>query len=151
MTVAHPTDQRSPRQTDGRGQRRLTPFSWMLLLLGTFGFAAFWVLFSVAYDHQFSWMAVFGALDIAWMLRLGGWRPGPRRAALGLAATLVIVAVANWGIASSQVGAMLGLDPLEAATKLGPHFAWTLIQLANTGADLAWLAAAAVVALVASR
>ncbi|MGO1002125.1 hypothetical protein [Lysobacter sp. CA196] len=150
MTVAHPTEQRSPARAD-RGERRVTPFSWLLLLLGTFGFAAFWVLFSVAYDHQFSWMAVFGALDIAWMLRLGGWRPGPRRAALGLAATAVIVVVANWGIASSQVGAMLGLDPLEAATKLGPNFAWTLIQLANTGTDLAWLAAAAVVAVLASR
>ncbi|MGJ7902592.1 hypothetical protein [Lysobacter sp. 1R34A] len=150
MTVAHPTEQRSPASAD-RHERRVTPFSWLLLLLGTFGFAAFWVLFSVAYDHQFSWMAVIGALDIAWMLRLGGWRPGARRAALGLSATAVIVVVANWGIASSQVGAMLGLDPLEAAPKLGPHFAWTLIQLANTGTDLAWLAAAAVVAVVASR
>ena len=86
MTVARPTEQRSPASADRR-ERRITPFSWLLLLLGTFGFAAFWVLFSVAYDHQFSWMAVFGALDIAWMLRLGGWRPVSMAIAIQAAAS----------------------------------------------------------------
>ncbi|MEI2454116.1 hypothetical protein ABU614_11985 [Lysobacter firmicutimachus] len=150
MTVAVPTEPRAPRQTE-RAQRRVTAFSWLLLALGTVGFAAFWVLLAVAWDRQCSWMAVLGALDIAWMLRLGGWRPGPRRAGLGLAASALIVLIANWGIAASQYGGMLGFGPLESSTRLGPNFAWTLFQLANSGTDLIWLALAAAVAVVASR
>lgn len=150
MTVAVPTEPRIPRQSE-RPQRRTTPFSWLLLVLGTVGFAAFWVLLAVAWDRQCSWMAVLGALDIAWMLRLGAWRPGPRRAALGLAASALIVLIANWGIAATQYGGMLGFDALESATRLGPNFAWTLFQLANTGTDLIWLGLAAVAAVVASR
>ena len=35
--------------------------------------------------------------------------------------------------------------------KLGPEFAWLLMRLGNSVADLAWLAAALLVAVFASR
>jgi hypothetical protein len=165
MTVAVPPDHHAtaPRARASQGEasqsehpqagaeRRMTPLSWLLLVLGIFGFAAFWVLLSLAWDRQCSWMAVLGALDIAWMMRLGGWRPGPRRLTFGVLATVAIVLFANWGIAAGQYGAVMGLDPLDSASKLGPNFFLILFQLANSGTDLIWLGIALIVAAVASR
>ncbi|MGO1071348.1 hypothetical protein [Lysobacter sp. CA199] len=150
MTVA-PPDRSAATQTAPASSGRLSLFSWLLLALGTFGFAAFWVLLSLTFDRQYNWVAVLGALDIAWMLRLGGWRPGWRRAALGLAVTALIVALANWGIVAGQIGTVLGLDPMESAAKLGPNFFWNLAVLANSGLELVWLGIALIVAAVASR
>lgn len=125
--------------------------SWLLLLLGIGGFAAIWVVLAWSNDTQCSWMALLGALDIAWMLRLGGWPSGPRRALLGTVATAVIVLLANWWIIAVQLGAVLGLEPWDSATRLGVHLAWTLAQLANGPLDLVWIAAALVLAAIASR
>lgn len=125
--------------------------SWLLLLLGVGGFAAVWVIVGLYSDAQSSWMAVLGALDVAWMLRLGHWPPGPRRAALGVAATAAAMLLANWGITSGQLGAALGLEPWDSALRLGLHHAWTLAQLANGVGDALWLALALVVAALAAR
>jgi hypothetical protein len=130
---------------------RITWLSWSLLLLGTCGFAAIWVILGLYSDTQNSWMAVLGALDIAWMLRLGHWRPGPRRAALGVAATVVMMLLANWGITSGQLGGVLGLGAWDSAVRLGLHHAWTLAQLANGIGDALWLVLALVVAALSSR
>lgn len=132
-------------------RRRATPFSWLLLVLGACGFAAVWVLVSLYADRQASWMAVFGALDIAWMLRLGGWPRGWGRAVAGVVATGAIVALANWGITATQLGATLGFDPLDSAFRLGAHHAWILIQLANGLIDQLWIAGALVLAALLSR
>jgi len=125
--------------------------SWMLLLLGTSGFAAIWIVLSLFNDAQNSWMAVLGALDVAWMLRLGRYPAGPRRMTLAVIATAAIVALANWGIIASQLGQVLGLQPWESAIRLGTHLAWTLFQLANGATDLALYAIALVVAAIAAR
>ncbi|MEI2431028.1 hypothetical protein RDV84_13670 [Lysobacter yananisis] len=146
MTVAAPPDRPAPPVA---GRVRL--YSWLLLALGTFGFAAFWTLAAVSLDRQLAWLAVLGALDIAWMLRLGGWRRGWTRAALGLIATALIVLVANWGIVAGQLSGPFGLDLASSATKLGPNLFWTLFHLANAGPELIWIAIGLVVAAVASR
>ena len=125
--------------------------SWPLLVLGVFGFAAAWVTLGIYNGSQNSWMAVLGALDIAWMLRLGGWPRGPARVAAALFATIAIVVLANWGIIAAQLGAMLGLMPWASALKLGFHHAWTLAQLANGAGDVAWLLLALLVAAVTAR
>lgn len=134
-----------------RDRRMSVPLSWLLLVLGTCGFAAAWITLSFFNDVQNSWMAVVGALDIAWMLRLGYWPRGPGRIAAAVIAVLAMVALANWGIIASQLGSMLGLTPWESAIRLGTDHAWTLAKLANGGADLAWLLAALVVAVLSSR
>lgn len=151
MTVAPPDRPVAPSRAAPAAGRGLSLFSWLLLALGTFGFAAFWVLLSIAFDHQYSWMAVLGALDIAWMLRLGGWRAGPKRIGAAVIATGLIILIANWGIAAGQIGNLMGLDPLASSAKLGLNFFWNLFQLANGGMDLVWLGAALIVAVVASR
>lgn len=125
--------------------------SWSLLMLGTAGFAALWVLAALYTHRQLSWMAVVGAVDVAWLLRLGRWPAGTGRALAGLAATSAVVVLANWWIIAAHLSGMLGLSPWDTATRLGWNHAWTLTQLANGAGDLAWIAAALIVAAVASR
>jgi hypothetical protein len=85
------------------------------------------------------------------LLRLARMAPGWTRSALGVATTALAIALANWGIAAAQIGKLMGLLPWESAFKLGPQYAWTLVGLANKPADLAWLAAALLLAAIASR
>jgi hypothetical protein len=101
--------------------------------------------------RQCSVMAILGALDVAIILRLGSWRPGPGRVALAVLATTAIIILANWIIIAAQLGAMLGLSPWDSALRLGSHHAWTLATLANGTGDLAWLAAAWLVAAISTR
>lgn len=131
--------------------RRASWFSWLLLLLGACGFAALWVLGSLYTGRQLGWMALLGALDIAWLLRLGGWRPGTGRMVAGIVATAAIVIVANWWITATQIGAMVGLDPWNSALRLGWHHAWILVQLANGAFDALWVAMGLGVAAWLSR
>jgi len=131
--------------------RRATWFSWLLLLLGAFGFTAVWVLASLYTGRQLGWMAVLGALDIAWVLRLGGWQRGLGRMIAGVAATAGIVVASNWFITATQLGGMLGLDPWDSAMRLGWHHAWILITLANHAMDAVWIAVGLIVAAWLSR
>ncbi len=126
-------------------------FAAALLLLGSLGAAAAWVLVAMALDRQSSWMALVAAADAALIVRLAGLRPGPARALCGALATLLAILAANWGIVAAWLGRNLGLLPWESMTKLGPEFGWLLMRLGNGGADLAWLAAALLVAAFASR
>lgn len=122
-----------------------------LLMLGTAGFAAAWILLAASRDSQLSWMAVLAALDAAMLLRLGRMRGGMPRALLAVLATAVAIVLANWGIAAAQIGRMLGLLPWESAMRLGLDYAWNLVVLANGTVDLAWFAVALVAAALASR
>ena len=126
-------------------------FAAALLLLGSLGAAAAWVLVAMALDRQSSWMALVAAADAALIVRLAGLRPGSARALCGALATLLAILAANWGIVAAWLGRSLGLLPWESMTKLGPEFGWLLMRLSNTTADLAWLAAALLVAAFASR
>ncbi|GAB3099199.1 hypothetical protein [Lysobacter terrae] len=124
----------------------------LLLLLGAcVGFAVIWVVLAWSNDSQCGWMAVLGALDMAWILRLSGWRPGIARSLVGVAGTALIVVLANWGIIAVHLGEAMGFDPLDSALRLGPHHAWQLAQLANGSTDLAMIAAGLVLAAIASR
>lgn len=122
-----------------------------LLLLGSLGIAAAWMLFALASDRQLGWMAVVAAFDATLMLRLGRMRPGWQRAAAAVLGTVLAIALANWGIVASQVGKSMALLPWESLFRLGPDFIWTLTLLANGAVEFAWWAAALVVAAVASR
>ena len=146
MTASVPRPAEARRSARGVGW-----MSWLLLSVAVLGFAAVWVLLGANTGRQHSWMAVVAALDVAWVLRLGGWRPGVLRLALGVAGTATAIALANWWLIAAHLGAMLGLQPWESAVRLGSGLAWTLAQLANGTADLAWIAVALVVAAVASR
>lgn len=126
-------------------------FAFLLLLLGTAGCAALWILLAAATGRQCSWMAVVAAFDAALLLRMARVRPGPARALWAVLVTAAAITAANWFIIASQLGRMLGLLPWDSAFKLGAHHAWTLARLANDSIDVAWLGAGLVIAAVASR
>jgi len=123
----------------------------ILLLIGSMGFAAAWILLAWARDQQCSWMAVLAAVDAVLLVRLARMPAGWLRATLAGAATAVSILLANWGIAAAQMGKPMGLLPWESMGKLGPSFAWVLVTQANHPADLAWLWLGLVLAVVASR
>jgi hypothetical protein len=125
--------------------------AFSLLLVGSAGFAAAWVLLAWMRDRQCSWMAVLAAIDAVLLLRLAHARPGWSRGAAAVLATAASIGLANWGIVAAQMGRPMGLLPWESMAKLGPSLAWTLATLANQPADLAWLWIALVVALLAGR
>lgn len=122
-----------------------------LLLLGCMTAVIAWMLVMLATGRQSGWMALLGALEIAWMLRLGTLQAGRLRIAIATVATLAVIVTANWGIASAQIGASMGLDPWASALKMGPSLAWTLLSLANGGFDWLCYAAALVGAAWSAR
>jgi hypothetical protein len=122
-----------------------------LLVLGSLGCAAAWILLALASDRQCSWMALLAGLDAAFLLRLARMPAGRARMLVAMLGAGATIAVANWGIIAGQMGRAMGLLPWESALKLGPHHAWTLAGLANTPTDLAWLAAGLLLATIAAR
>jgi hypothetical protein len=130
------------------------PARWLapvLLLLGGLCLTLIWIMLAVYSGKACGWMAVLGALDAAVMLRLGGMPRGARRAVLAVLATLAMLGLANWGIAATQIGFAMGLNPWDSALKLGAGYAWTLAGLANQLIDRVWIAVALIVAAVAAR
>jgi hypothetical protein len=130
---------------------RMRWFAIPLLLVGSFGFAAAWVLLAFARNQQCSWMAILAAVDAALLLRMARLPKTWRRPTLAVIATAATIVLANWGIAAAQIGRVMGLLPWESLTKLGPFYAWTLANLANPPADLLWLVASLVLAAIATR
>ena len=131
---------------------RPSPLRALLLVLGCLGFAAAWVMLARFLESQASWLTPVAALDVAWMLHLGRTRPGLRRALLAVVSMLAIIALANWGIAATEIGRSMGLLPWESALRLGPDYARELILLANTRTDLAWyVAGIALAGVIAHR
>lgn len=130
---------------------RVPLFAIILLLIGSSGIAAAWVLFAFAGDRQASWIAVLAAIDAALLLRLGRMPAGWIRALCAVSGTALTIVLANWGIAAAQVGKAVGLLPWDSLLRLGPQFTWTLSTLANGPVDYAWWCAALVIAAVMSR
>ncbi len=130
------------------------PARWLapvMLFFGGILFALLWMLLALYLGWQCGWMAAAGALACALMLRLGGMPRGWPRVIAAVLGTLLLISLVNWGIASAQIGASLGLNPWDSALKMGCDYAWTLAKLANGNADLVWMALALPVAAVAAR
>ena len=120
-----------------------------LLALGTFGFAAAWIMVALRYDRQFAWLAPLAAADMVLLLAAARHAPGMARAGWAFLATLATIMLANFGIIAAQVGLGMGLLPWESALKLGPDYAFELARLALRPIDLGWLALGLVVAIAA--
>jgi len=116
-----------------------------MLLLGLLVAPMAWVLLALMTGRQVGWMAVVTALELVFMLRLGTLGPGPLRIALVVLGTLLVSAVAYWSIASAWMGGSIGLNPMDASLRMGPHLAWTLTNLANGAMEWIWLAVGVVV------
>lgn len=125
---------------------RTVTWLWsLMLLLGLLVAPLAWMVLALMTGRQVGWMAVVSALELVFMLRLGTLGPGRLRIALVVLGTLLVAALANWAIASAWMGGSIGLDLWDATTRMGPHLAWTLINLANGAMEWLWLAVAVVV------
>ncbi|MBV2208282.1 MAG: hypothetical protein KUL77_01810 [Thermomonas sp.] len=108
-----------------------------LLLLGSAGFAAAWMLLALLTNSQCAWMALVGAADIALLQRLSGWPQGVCRAIWAGAAQALILIATNVLIAAGHIGQEMGLRPWESALKIGADYAWLLIRMATSHMDAA--------------
>jgi len=122
------------------------------VLAGVLGADAVWVVLAVASNRPCSWMSLLLAVDVALLLRLTGAPPGMARVLVAVLATALGVALAQWLIVATQMGVVLGLQPLDSALRLGPALARALLRLSLGQGDLAWmLASLPLAALVARR
>ncbi len=137
-----------PTSVSARSVNWLWP---LMLLIALVAAVLLWWFVALASGRQAGWMAVVGAVELAFMLRLGALRRPWLRIGLTLLGTVLVAAVANWAIAASYVGSSLGLVPWESALRMGPHMAWTLVQLANGAAEVMWLGVALVVGWFVAR
>jgi hypothetical protein len=115
------------------------------------GVSAVWAGVSLILAGICAWIAVLAALDAALLLRLASWPSGSGRAALALAVTLATVLVANYFVASAQIGRVMGLRPVEAVTRMSLDLAALYAQSNFGPIEAAWYAAAAVVAWLSAR
>lgn len=95
-----------PHSTPNRAVHWLWP---PLLLLGCSIALIAWILIALVSEHQAGWFAFAVALDVAGMLHLGTLRRGWLRLSVALTATLGTILAANWGIAATQIGIVMGL------------------------------------------
>ncbi|KRG45946.1 hypothetical protein ARC20_06980 [Stenotrophomonas panacihumi] len=137
-----------PKTASARTSHWLWP---LLLLLGCATALIAWLLVALSLGQQAGWMAILVALESAFMLRLGTFRPGTARAVIAVVATLGVILSAQWAIASAQMGFVMGLDVLASCLRMGPRLAWLLSSMANGWFDLACWAVGLVVAWVVAR
>jgi len=119
-----------------------------LLLLGSLGFAAAWILLGSRYESLCTPMTVLAALDAALLLHLARVRRGTLRVALAVTVTLVASVVAIGTLVSARIGGQLGLSPWESARQLGFASARVIVEMSLDRVDLAWLLAGLVIAVV---
>lgn len=119
---------------------------WLLpgvaVLAGGAGVCAAWVAVGALSGSSSSWVALLAALDIALMLRLTRAPAGRARQVVALLATAATVAASQWFMAAARVGALVGLDPLASASRLGPALGWQVVQLSLDRVDWVLLLAA---------
>jgi hypothetical protein len=118
---------------------KISATDWLLpgvaLTVGVLGMSAVWVAVAVLSERPCSWLALFAALDMAMLLRLTNAPPGLLRMLLAVAATAAAAALSHWMIAASQMGFVLGLEPMASALRLGPVLAWEMSKLSLNRVD----------------
>ena len=118
---------------------RFSSLAWALptvaTLAGVAGMVGAWVALGALAGSSFSWLALVAAVDVALLLRLTHAPPGRARSAVALLATLAIVAIAQWLLAATRVGALVGLEPFASLSRLGPALGWQVIKLSLDRVD----------------
>lgn len=146
MSFAEPA---TPARTGhGRGAILLAVVAMATAILGI---AALWTTINLMTQSLNAWAALVAALDAALLLRLAGIRGGALRIAFAEATTVATTLLAAFLTATTRVGMLFGVEPFEAAQRTGWRMAWTVISARVDAVDCALLAAALVVAWLASR
>src|SRR5688500_13465763 len=106
------------------------------LAVGVLGVTAAWVGLHMLLRTPVAWMAPVAALDMALMLRLAAAPPGRTRATLATVGTAVAIATSLWMVAATTMARVLGMSPIESATRLGPVLAGELFRHATSAWDI---------------
>jgi hypothetical protein len=109
------------------------------LAVGLLGIVAAWTGLHMVLQSPVAWMAPVAALDMAWMLRFSGARPGRARAAVAVSATAIAIAATIHRLAATQMARLIGLTPMESAQRLGPVLFGELVRHGTDGWDVALL------------
>jgi len=120
-----------------------------LLLLGSLGFAAAWILIGNRVGSLCSPLALVAALDAALLLHLARVRRA--RVLLALMVTLGAALLAIAGLVMFRAGQTLALSPWEVLQRLGLEGIALIAEMSVTQVDLGWLLAGAVLAVVLAR
>lgn len=119
-----------------------TRLGWLLpavaWLAGVAGMVAIWLAVFVSVRSASGWLALVAAFDLALLMRLSGQRPGPARAWAAAAGTALAIAISYWFVAAMMMGLPLGLQPLDAASRIGPVLVGELVRHATSAWDVAW-------------
>ena len=122
---------------------------------GVAGMVGAWVAVGALSGSSLSWLALVAALDVVLLLRLAHAPPGRGRVLVAVASTFVIVAAAQWLLAATRIGALVGLEPFASAARLGPALGWQVVKLSLGRVDwvllLASLPLAAILAEAPAR
>ncbi len=113
--------------------------------------SAVWVIVAVLSMRPCSWLALVAAADMALLLRLTNAPPGLPRIIIAVLATAAAIALSQWLVVSTQLGAVLGLPPLASSLRLGAALAWQLSKLSLQRADWVLMVAALPLAALLSQ
>jgi Mn2+/Fe2+ NRAMP family transporter len=109
------------------------------------GVAAIWAGASVLLKTSAPWFAIVAALDAALLLHLANWPRGRSRIALALGVTLATIVVAQYFVATAQIGVLMGLRPVESLPLMSIELAWLYAQ--HNHGPVEWLCYAASMAV----
>lgn len=101
---------------------------------------AVWTFVAVVTGKPHAWLALLAAVDIALMLRLARAPEHDGRVVLAVVATALAVSGGLWLIVATQLGLVMGLDPLVSSLRLGPVLFETLTRLSLRPFDYALIA-----------
>ena len=121
-------------------------FVTALLALGTCAVIGAWLVASALCNSHAGWVAPLAALSSVALLRFAHVAAGQARAMLATIATATTLVLANWLVIALPIAQSMDMLPLDAASRIGPHFAWTLTTLGTTSMDWLWMAFALVLA-----
>lgn len=96
---------------------------------------ALWTFVAVWTGKPQAWLAPLAAVDIALMLRLARAPKGAARIWLAVVATGATVLGGLWLIVATQLGLVMGLDPLTSSQRLGLVLFETLTRLSLQYSD----------------
>lgn len=108
------------------------PLALLACAVAVLGVAAVWAGASVLLRASTPWLAIVAALDAILLLRLANWPRGPSRTALAVGVTVATIVVAQYFVATAQIGVVMGLRPFESLPLMSGELAWLYAQH-NTG------------------
>ena len=108
------------------------PLALAACAVAILGVAAVWAGASVLLKGMGAGFAIVAALDAVLLLNLANWPRGTRRATVAVTVTLLTILVAQYFVATANIGVVMGLRPYESLPLMSLDLAW-LYAVNNTG------------------